>query len=105
MVLSIYQYHCCFSAEELEGSEHLDAFANRYIGVCCTVEEKKWRVNLVGIEKRTLVHIEMLVSPRIGICHRHFAVAVAPVTLAPVAGVVADTCMRNGCCEDVSHRL
>ena len=47
----------------------------------------------------------MLVRPRIGICHRHFAVAVAPVAFAPVAGVVADACVGNGSSKDVCHRL
>ena len=47
----------------------------------------------------------MLVGPRIFVRHRNFAVAVAPIALTPIAGVVADACMRDGGCKEVGLGL
>ena len=44
-------------------------------------------------------------APGIAVGHRHLAVVVAPVALTPVAGVVGDACMRNGCGKDICLRL
>ena len=33
------------------------------------------------------------------------AIAISPIALAPVAGVVAYSCMRNGCGKEVGHGL
>ena len=62
-------------------------------------------MNLVGIIERTLIYKEMLVGPRIFVRHRNFAVAVAPIALTPIAGMVADACMRDGGCKEVGLGL
>ena len=60
---------------------------------------------LVGVVQRTLVYIEVFACPRIAVCHRHLAVTITPIALAPIAGVVAYACMRYGCGEDVGLGL
>ena len=62
-------------------------------------------MNLIGIEQRTLIDIQLAMTPRIAVGHRHLAVVIAPVALAPVAGVIGDTSMRDGCCKDIRLSL
>ena len=105
MVLAVYNHEGRGSAEELQRREHLYALAYWHIGVGVAVEEEQRSVDLLGIEQRALVHIEVLARPRIAVGHRHLAVAVAPIALAPIAGVVADAGMGYGAGEDVGLRL
>ena len=54
-----------FLTEYLESIEELNTFADRYVGVVCTVKQKEWCVDLIGIEERTLLCEELRVGPRI----------------------------------------
>ena len=58
-------------------------------------------MDLLSVEERALVDIEVFARPRITAGHGHLAVAVAPVALAPVAGVVTDAGMRDGSSKNI----
>ena len=62
-------------------------------------------MDLVGIVERTVVDIQLLVGPGIAVGHAHLAVGVAPVALAPVGGVVADSGMGHGSSENIGLGL
>ncbi len=105
MILTIYQYHRRRTAEEFQSRIELDALAHRHIIIGSSVNKQQWSMNLVGIIERTLIYKEMLVGPRIFVRHRNLAVAVAPIALTPIAGVVADACMRDGSSKEVGLGL
>ena len=105
MILVFYQYHRCWTAEELQCIIELDTLAHWYIVIGSTMHKEQWRMNLISIVERTLINEEMLVGPRILIRHGNFAIAVAPITLAPIAGMIADTGMRDGCSKEVGLSL
>ena len=105
MILTIYQYHRRRTAKKFQSRIELDALAHRHIIICRAVNKQQRSMNLVGIIERTLIYKEMLVGPRIFVRHRNFAVAVAPIALTPIAGVVADACMRDGSCKEVGLGL
>ena len=67
--------------------------------------EQQWRVNLVGMEQRTLLGVHLLVVPGIATGTGHLAIAVAPVALTPVAGDVADAGMADGAGKDIGNGL
>jgi len=93
------------ASQEFESREHLDTLANGHIGICIAMEEEQRGVYLVGIEQRTLVYIKVFTRPRIAVGHRHLAVTISPISLTPIAGVVANAGMRYGSSEDISLRL
>ena len=105
MILTIYQYHRRRTAKEFQSRIELDTLAHRHIIICRAVNKQQRSMNLVGIIERTLIYKEMLVGPRIFVRHRNFAVAVAPIALTPIAGVVADACMRDGSSKEVGLGL
>ena len=74
----------------------MDAFADGHIGIGRPMQQQQWSVDFVGMKERTLLHIELGIVPRIASCTGSRAVGISPIALSPVAGDVADTCMRNG---------
>lgn len=84
-----------------QGGEHLDALPDRHIVVGTAMEEEKRRMDLLSVEERALVDIEVFACPGVTAGHGHLAIAVAPVALAPVTGVVTDAGMRDGGSKDI----
>ena len=62
-------------------------------------------MNLVGIEQRAALHIQVLACPRITVGHTYFAIRITPISFSPIAGVIADTSMRNSSCKDIGLGL
>ena len=62
-------------------------------------------MDFVGIVERAVVHVEVFSRPGIALGHRHLAVVIAPIALAPVAGVIADTGVADGSGEEVGFGL
>ena len=69
------------------------------------MEQKQWSVNLICIEQRTLIYKQLAMTPRIAVGHAHLAIVVAPIAHAPIAGVIGDTSMRDGCSKDIRLSL
>ena len=105
MVLALHLYQRHLAAQQLQGCEHLQTLDDGHVRVGIAVQQQQRRVNLVGIEQGRSVDVELAVAPGIAVGHGHLAVVVAPVALAPVAGVVGDACMADGCCKDVGDGL
>ena len=82
-------HECRRTAKKLKSREHPDALPYRHIVVLVAMQEKKWRMDLVGIVERTLLHVKVGVAPGIGFRHRHLTVGIAPVALTPIARMVA----------------
>ena len=105
MILALNNDESGWTIEQTEGIVHLNALAYRNVVVCHAVNKQQWSVYLVGKEQRTAVDKQLVVSPRITVCHRHLAVGIAPIAFTPIAGVVADACMGDGCGKDVGLGL
>ena len=60
------------------------------------MQEKDGRVDLIDVVDGRVLHIEVGFAPRITVCHRHLAVTVAPIAIAPIGGVVGDAGMTDG---------
>ena len=80
-----------FPAQKLEGGEKLDAFPRRNVRVGRAVEEKQRRRDLVGVEQRAPVDIDVFSIPGEAAGRGHGAVRVSPVSLSPIAGDRADS--------------
>ena len=105
MILTIYQNHRCWTAKKLQSRIELNTLSHRHIVIGCSMHEEQWSMNLVSIVEWTLIYEEMLVGPRILVRHGNLAVAVAPIAFAPIAGMVADAGMRNGCGKEIGLGL
>ena len=90
MILTFYLNKLYGLTKYLQRIKKLYALTDRDIGVYGTMQEQQRSVNLVGIEERTLLSEEVGVLPGIAVSCRDGIVAVAPITLAPVAGDVTD---------------
>ena len=105
MVLTLHFDEGYLTSKEFQGRKHLQTLDQRHVRIGIAMQQQQGCVNLVSIEKRTLVHKELTMTPRITVSHRHLAVVIAPIALAPITGVIGDASMRNGCCEEVCLRL
>ena len=105
MILTIYQNHRRWTAKELQSRIELDTLSHRHIVIGCSMHEEQWSMNFVCIVERTLIYEEMFVGPRILVRHGNLAVAVSPIAFAPIAGMVADAGMRNGCGKEIGLGL
>ena len=65
------------------------------------MHEEQRGMDLVGIVERAVIHIKCLVFPGIAVRHGDLTIGIAPIALTPVAGVIADTGMRDGCRKEV----
>ena len=90
MVFTIHNHKSGVAAKQFQGGEHLDALSNGDVGVGAAVQKQQRSVDLVCHIQRAVVHIEVLCCPGVAVCHRDFAVGIAPVALAPVTCVVTD---------------
>ena len=90
MVLALHLDECHLSAQEFQGREHLQALYQRNVRIGIAVQQQQGRMDLVGIEERTLVHKQLPMTPRITVGHRHLAVVISPIALTPITGVVGD---------------
>ena len=84
MILTCHQYHGGFTTKEFQSSIHLDTFAHWHIHIGITMYKKQWSMNLVGIEERTSVYIQVLASPWIAVGHADFAIRITPIAFAPI---------------------
>ena len=105
VVLSFHLDQCHFASQQLQRGEHLQTLDDRHVGVVGAMQQEQRRVNLVGIEQRRLVDVQLTMAPRIAVGHRHLTVVVAPVALTPVAGVIGYAGMAHGSSKDVGLRL
>ena len=105
MIPTIYQNHRRWTAKKLQSRIELNTLSHRHIVIGCSMHEEQWSMNLVCIVERTLIYEEMLVGPRILVRHGNLAVAVTPIAFAPIAGMVADAGMRNGCGKEIGLGL
>ena len=71
MVLIIDRYKLNLSAQDFKGIEKLDTFAYRYIGIEAAVKQQQRCMYLVGVEKRTVLCIQIRVGPGITLVGRY----------------------------------
>ena len=57
------------------------------------------------MKKWTLVDIHLLIVPWIASCTCSRTICISPISFAPIAGDVANTCMRDSCSKDVGLSL
>ena len=105
VVLALHLNIADGATEDAQGREELLALVRRHVGVDCAVEQEQGRVNLVGIEERRMLHVEVGIVPGIGTILSRFAIGIAPVATAPIAGDVGDARVGDGGGEDVRARL
>ena len=105
VVLALDDDECSGTTEEFQGCIHLDGLADGHIRVGGAMHEQDRCMNLVGIVERRVINVEVLARPGIAVGHGSLAVAVAPIALTPVTGVVADAGMAHGSGKDVGLGL
>ena len=105
VVLALHMDERHVTAEQFQGGEQLHALHRRHVGVGCSVGEQQRRVDLVGTVERTLVDIQVTVAPWVFLGHAHLAVAVSPVAVTPITGVVADARMADGAGKQIGDGL
>ena len=105
MVFAFYCNESGRAPQQLQCGEHLNALSDRHVGIGCAVKKQQRRMDFVGIEEWTMVYIEIFARPGITPGHTYLAVRVTPIALAPITGVVADACVRDGGSEDVGLGL
>ena len=88
-----------------QGREHLLALVGGHVGIGRAVEQEYGGLDFVGVEEWRLLDVEVWVVPGVTAVLRRFAIGVAPVAAAPIAGDVGDAGVRDGGGEDVRARL
>ena len=92
-------------AKDLQGIVERCALAGRDVDVGRAVQEQERGVDLVGVEERTVLGVELGIVPREASCRSHGAVAQAPITPGPIAGDRTDACVANRSCEEIRAGL
>src|SRR5574344_2015877 len=104
MILSFHYHECCFPAQHLQSSAHLDTFPYRHIRIDSPMQKEQRSMYLVGPKQRTVLMEYIRITPRITVCCSNLAIAISQITFAPVTGLVADTGMRDSCSKNISSR-
>lgn len=105
VVFAFNLYVSYIAAKNFECGVELLAFICRHVSVGCTMQQQQGGVYLVGIEQRRLFDVKIGIVPWKTAILGGFAVRVAPIAAAPIAGDVADASVCDGCGKNVGAGL
>ena len=91
--------------ENLQRVIECRTLTRRYIHIGGTMQEQEWCVDLICIEKRAMLRIELWVIPRIAPSRCYRAVCNTPVASCPVARDRTNASVADGCSKNVGLRL